>query len=334
MVILPGPWSAALLAVLCGLMIAPASALAAELGTLRVGVLEFGTVNWELDVIEHNELDRKHGFDLEVQGYGSGEATNVALQGGAVDAIVDDWLWVSRQRAVGKNLVFIPFSTTIGALMVPSDAGIETVEDLAGRKLGVAVGPLDKSWLLIQGYAREKFGMDLADAVEPAFGAPPLLNQKALDGELDGGALNYWHFAARLEARGFEQLIGADEAAKELGIESDVPQLGYVLDEGFADQNEALVLAFVAASREAKELLRTSEAEWQRIRPLTRAEDDATFEILKRRFREGIPSSFGPDEQADAARLYGILRGLGGQKLVGSAEELAPGTFWSKLATY
>lgn len=331
---LPSLGPATLLAVLGALLLAPASGFAVEFGTLKVGVLQFGTVSWELDVIEHNGLDRKHGFDLEVQGYGSGDATNVALQGGAVDAIVDDWLWVSRQRAEGKNLVFIPYSTTIGALMVPPDAGIQTVEDLAGRKLGVAGGPLDKSWLLIRGYARDKFGMDLANEVDPAFGAPPLLNQKALDGELDGGVLNYWHFAARLEARGFEQLIGADEAARELGITTDVPQLGYVLDESFADRNQALVLAFVAASKEAKELLRTSDEEWQRLRPLTKAEDDATFEILKRRYREGIPSRFGASEQADAAKLYAILRGLGGQKLVGSAEDLAPGTFWSKLTTY
>ena len=309
-------------------------AAAQELGTLKVGVLQFGTVNWELDVIQHNGLDEKHGFTLEVQGYGSGQATNVALQGGAVDAVVDDWLWVSRQRHDGEPLVFIPYSTTVGALMVPPDAGIETVEDLAGKRLGVAGGPIDKSWLLIQGYAAEEFGMDLADAVEPVFGAPPLLNEKALDGELDGGAINYWHFVARLEAQGFERLLGVDEATRALGIESDVPQLGYVLKEDFADQNEALVLAFIQASKEAKELLLTSDEEWERIRPLTRAEDDATFEILKQRFREGIPESFGVTEREDAARLFALLAELGGEKLVGPATELEGGTFWSKLTTY
>ena len=37
---------------------------------LRVGVLKFGTVNWELDVLRHHGLDRKHGFELDRLGWG------------------------------------------------------------------------------------------------------------------------------------------------------------------------------------------------------------------------------------------------------------------------
>ena len=35
-----------------------ATAHAADLGTVRVGVLKFGTVNWELDVIKQHGLDK------------------------------------------------------------------------------------------------------------------------------------------------------------------------------------------------------------------------------------------------------------------------------------
>ncbi|HZA65616.1 MAG TPA: ABC transporter substrate-binding protein [Geminicoccaceae bacterium] len=297
------------------------------LGTVKVGVLEFGTVNWELDVIKHHGLDKERGFELEVQGFASGQATNVALQGEAVDAIVDDYLWVSRQRSDGQMLTFIPFSSTVGALMVPADSGIESLADLKGRKVGVAGGPVDKSWLLLQGLAAKRHGMDLAAEVEPVYGAPPLLNEKALDGELDA-VLNYWHFAARLEGKGFEQLVGVEEAISELGVESVPPQLGYVFYQSFADENPELIAAFADASRAAKELLK-SDAEWERIRPLTKAEDDATFEALKRRFRDGIIERWGETEQADAAELYGILAELGGEELVGGAVELAPGTFAS-----
>ena len=95
----------------------------------------------------------------------------------------------------------------------------------------------------------------------------------------------------------------------------------------FVDQNPELVAAFADASRAAKELLK-SDAEWERIRPLTKAEDDATFEALKRRYREGIVEHWGAAEQADAAKVYAVLAELGGEKLVGAATELAPGTFW------
>jgi NitT/TauT family transport system substrate-binding protein len=303
---------------------------AQELGTIKVGVLEFGTVNWELDVVRHHGLDKERGFALEVQGFGSGEATNVALQGEAVDAVVDDYFWVSRQRTNGQMLTFIPYSTTVGALMVPPVSDIASLEDLKGKKLGVAGGPIDKSWLLIQGLAASRYGMDLAAEVEPVYGAPPLLNEKVKDGELDA-VLNYWHFAARLEGEGFRQLVGVEEAIAALGVESVPPQLGYVFFQSFADANPKLIAAFADASRAAKELLK-DDAEWERIRPLTRAEDDATFEALKRRYREGIPERWGETEQADAAKLYGIVAELGGEKVVGSATELAPGTFWPNVS--
>jgi NitT/TauT family transport system substrate-binding protein len=312
------------------LVLSAGAGRAQDLGTIKVGVLAFGTVNWELDVIKVNGLDRKRGFDLEVQGFGGDQATDVALQGRAVDTIVSDWLWVSRQRAEGQMLTFVPFSSTVGALMVPPDAGIASVADLAGKRVGVAGGPLDKSWLLLQGLAAERYGMDLAADVEPVFGAPPLLNQTAQSGEIDA-VLNYWHYAARLEAKGFKRVIDVEEVARELGIEHEVPQIGYVFFEDWANENVELVLAFVDASREAKQILLESDEEWERIRPLTKAEDDATFETLKRRWREGVPEAWGEAERADAAKLYAILAELGGERLVGDASELQGGTFWPKV---
>ena len=303
---------------------------ARDLGTVKVGVLEFGTVNWELDVIRHHGLDKQRNFTLEVQGFGSGEATNVALQGEAVDTIVDDYLWVSRQRSDGQMLIFVPFSSTVGALMVSPDADVASLADLEGKKVGVAGGPLDKSWLLLQGLAAKRHGIDLAAEVEPVYGAPPLLNEKIQDGELDA-VLNYWHFAARLDAKGYKELVTVEETISELGVGSVPPQLGYVFFESFANENPELIAAFADASRAAKELLK-GDAEWERIRPLTKAEDDATFEALKRRFREGIIERWGEPERADAAAVYGVLAGLGGEQLVGGATELAPGTFWSDVA--
>jgi NitT/TauT family transport system substrate-binding protein len=305
-------------------------AAAENIGVLRLGVLGFGTVNWELDVIKTHGLDEERSFTLAVEGFGGGQATKVALQGDAVDGIVSDWLWVSRQRAEGENLVFIPYSSTVGALMVPPDSDIKSLEDLAGKKIGVAGGALDKSWLLIQGVAKQRHGMDLANEVEAIFGAPPLLNEKVQTGELDA-VLNYWHFCARLEAQDYTRLLGVNEAIKDLGVESDVPQLGYVFREDFANENADLIEAFADASRAAKALLQTDE-EWERIREMTKAKDDVTLETLKARFQEGIPLSWGEVERADATRLYDILAKLGGEELVGSSPELAPGTFWSNVA--
>jgi NitT/TauT family transport system substrate-binding protein len=306
---------------------AAAAAQAADLGTMKVGVLKFGTVNWELDVIKAHGLDAKEGFTLEVQPFGANDAADVALMGGAVDAIVEDWLFVSRQRAAGVPLTFIPYSSNVGAVMVGSDSGITSVADLKSKKLGVAGGPLDKGWLMLQAYAKRSAGMDLASEVEPVYGAPPLLTEKLKSGELDA-VLNYWHFGARLEADGYRRLIGIGEVQEALGVPASVPQLGYVFKEGWADENPGLVEAFARASRAAKEIMKTSDEEWRRLMPATRAEDDAELDAYMRRYREGIVEHWGEQQQADAAKLYAVLAELGGEKLVGSATELAPGTFW------
>ena len=308
--------------------LAVTGAPAAELGTIRVGVLQFGTVNWELDVIEHHELDAKEGFNLEIHGFGNNDAADVALMGGAVDGIVEDWLWVSRQRSAGAALTFIPYSSSVGAVMVAAGSGIEDPGDLEGKSIGVAGGPLDKGWILIQGLARDRYDIDLASQAKPVYGAPPLLTEKLRSGELDA-VLNYWHFCARLEAEGYERLIGVADAQEALGVPADTPQLGYIFHEDWANRHGELVEAFAEASRNAKQIMLESDEEWRRLRPLTRAEDDVTLDALKERYRDGVVRSWGDEERQAAADLYAILAQLGGERLVGNSPTLAEGTFWA-----
>ena len=130
-----------------------AAAASASGHQVRVGVLKFGTVHWELDVIKTHAFAEKQGIDLQIVELGSKRATAVALQGGGADVIVTDWIWVSRQRVEGRDYAFAPYSLSVGGLMVRPDSGIAELSDLAGRKVGVAGGPVDKSWLLLQAYA-------------------------------------------------------------------------------------------------------------------------------------------------------------------------------------
>lgn len=299
-------------------------ALAAQ--TIRVGALKFGTVNWELDTIKHHRLDNKYGVNVEVRFFASEDATNVAMMAGDVDVIVSDWLWVSRQRSSGEDITLVPYSTSVGALMVRDDSPIKSLADLQGKKIGVAGGPLDKSWLILQGYAKSRLSLDLPAQSEIVYGTPPLLAEKAQQGELDG-VLNFWNLCARLEANGFHQLISTNDAAKALGTAGKVSSLGYIFHEKWAAGHPEAIAGFVKASRDAKTLLGSSDEEWQRLAPVVKAQG-RELEILRDRYREGIPARTIDEEEADAAKLYGVLAEFGGERLVGPGEGLAPGTFW------
>jgi len=310
------------------MVVGGASSAANALPTVRVGVLKFGTVNWQLDVMQHHGFDAAAGVRVEVTPLASTNAVAVALQGGAVDVIVSDWIWVSRQRADGRNYSFSPYSLAVGSLLVQPDAGIVALPDLAGRRLGVAGGPVDKSWLLVRAYARSQGGDDPEDQAELAFGAPPLINRLMLAGDLDA-AINYWHYSARLKTAGMQELISVQEILPALGIETAVPLLGWVFDQKWASAHQPALTAFLTAARAASRQLDQSNAEWERIRSLTKAEDDATLVALRDAYRVGIPQRFGEAERSAATDLFEVLAEQGGETLVGSSRSLSPGTFWA-----
>lgn len=297
----------------------------ADTDVLRAAVLKFGTVNWELNTIKHHALDEANGFSLNVQGMAGGAAAKVAFQGGEADVIVSDWLWVARQRAAGKDYVFIPYSKAVGGVLVGKDSTAQSLADLKGAKIGIAGGPLDKSWLILQAYAEKNYGLDLASETEQVYGAPPLIFKSALSGDV-GAAINFWHFMAKMEASGMRKLVDVSEAAADLGLDPNTPLLGYVVKGELLRENPELVNGLASASRAAKEMLAESDGEWDRLRPKMNAKTDAQFEALKTGFRAGIPAA-GPIDEAAAARMLDLMVKLGGEDLLGKATELPEGTF-------
>jgi len=294
--------------------------------TIRLAIQKTGTVAWELAVIRAHGLDRAAGIEIATLELASPEAGKIALRGGSADVIVSDWLWVSRERHLGARLAFYPYSSAIGAVMVPAASPAKSLADLKGRSLAVAGGPIDKSWLLLQGALRQE-GVDLKTQARINYGAPALLADKTLRGEFDA-TLNYWNFCAALEAKGMRRLAGVEDVLPQLGAKGTPAMIGYVFDEGWAAKNRDALARFLAAARKAKEMLASSDDEWQRIAPLIGGADVATLKVYRDRYREGIPRRPIEDEESDARTLYRVLAELGGAELVGPARELAPGTFY------
>ncbi|MGJ0622377.1 MAG: ABC transporter substrate-binding protein [Methylocystis sp.] len=313
----------ALAAGLAGLFLAAAPAQAEK---LRIALQKTGTLGWELAVIKAFGLDKDAKLDIDAIELASTDAGKIAIQGGGADLIISDWLWVARQRAQGQKLTFYPSSTAIGAVMT-KDPAIKNVRDLAGKKLGVAGGPLDKSWLMLKAYAL-KNGVDLDKSATALYGAPPLIAEKALQGEIDA-ALEFWNFAADLEAQGFVRAVELTDVEKALGAKGDAVVTGYVFDEGFATKNKDALARFFAAAQKAKALIATSDRAWGAVIAQRLAGKDAkTIDIYRKRYVAGAPKRSIAEEEADARALYGALAALGGEKLVGPGKTLDPGTFY------
>ena len=318
-----------LMAVLSGAVVPHLAGVAAAdaFPAVRVGALRFGTVSWELDTIRRRGFDTAAGLKVDAVPFASSQATQVALQAGRVDMTVQDFFWVSRQRSDGADWTSVPFSTAIGAVVAPPLSPVREIRDLRGRRLGIAGSPLDKSWLILRAYAQKALQLDLEHIVEKTFAAPPLLSEELQQGRIDA-ALTFWPFAAKAEAAGMRRVLAIEDAIQALGVPAGVPLTGYVFSEKWANANRALIQGFLAATAAARDLLGRSDSEWETLRPLTGATNDAELRELRDYYRRGIPRGPSSVEQQGATQLYQILAAIGGPELVGSGTSLAPGTFW------
>jgi NitT/TauT family transport system substrate-binding protein len=315
-------------AVLAGSLALAGRARAANRPTIRLGLVQFGTVQWIADVIRRHGLDAAHGFALESVPLANTDAGRVAIMGGQADIVVLDWPFVAVQRSAGTRLCFTSFSSSMGGIMVRAGASIHTLADLKGRRLGVAGGPVDKSWLVVQAAARKQTGIDLARTAQVAYGAPPLLDAKLEQGQLDA-VLTFWNFAATLETEGCVEIVSVSDCAKALGLPPRLDLIGFVFRQDWATGANSGIDAFLAAAAQAERMLATSPEEWQAIRPLMGEPDDRLFARLRERFSAGVATLPSPAAQEhDAARLFAILKETGGTHATGGLENLPSGIFW------
>ncbi|WP_458070995.1 ABC transporter substrate-binding protein [Rhodanobacter sp. BL-MT-08] len=299
-----------------------------DLPELRVGVLEFGSVGWEIDTVQRLGLAGKHGIRLQVVPLASENAMNVALLGGSVDLVVSDWFWVATLRSRGQNYQFVPFSRAVGEVVANPKAGIRSLADLKGKRFGVAGGPVDKSWLIARAYARKAYGIDLQSAVKAQFAAAPLINHLMLDGELPA-AINFWQYSARLVAQGMRPVITVEQMLKGLGVRTDPPLLGWVFSQRWAETHGDALRAFIAATYDAKQALASSDAAWQPLRSKIKPENDAVFAAIRQGYRNGIVNHFGAPEIQAAGQLFHVVAEESHGELTGGTSELPADVFWS-----
>jgi NitT/TauT family transport system substrate-binding protein len=314
------------------ILLAPGAAISGQVAadaTLVVGVQQSGTVQWEIETIRARGLDKEHGVTLEVRPLADSRAGQIALLSGAVDVILSDFVWVSIQRATGNAVTMVPHSLAAGGLVVPAQSGIKEVADLAGKTIGVAGGPVDKSWVVLQAYYASVTGHVLADDAEAKYGAPPLINELLGSGAIDAG-LNFWQWNARAKAAGMVELIPVAAMLAALGVAEAPPLLGWTFTDDTARSKTDAIVRFLDASFAAKAVLLTDDTVWEDLRELMGAVDDPLlFEQLRADYRAGIVTGYDPADMQAAEQAFALMAQYSGRDLVGDQTALADGTFWS-----
>jgi len=262
-------------------------------GTVRIMISPVGTMGMAPAVIKKHGFDKKHGFNLEVVSYSDQKTPTAAIQGGSAEMIVFDWLATARLRAAGTPVVGIaPFLTYINSVMVPKDSPLKTLADLRGKRVGVQ-NKTGFDWIIMQAAAQKLYKMDIGKEAEVREGAVPLLRGLIEKGDLD--ATQMWNsLAPEMLASGrYRTMVTIRELTQQMGLPT-VPFLMFSMREDYARQHPGNARAFVAAYRDAADVLMKDEAIWVEYGTRLKLSAEA-LRFFKEQVRRDLLKSFTPE---------------------------------------
>jgi NitT/TauT family transport system substrate-binding protein len=277
-------------------------------GTIRIMISPAGTMGIPTAVMKKFELDKKHGFNLEVVPYSDMKGATAAIQGGSAEMVVFDWLATARLKAAGTPIVGIaPFLTYVNSVVVPKDSKLQTLADLKGKRVGV----YQKSgfdWIIMQAAAEKLNKMDISKDADVREGAIPLLRGLIDKGDLD--ATQMWNsLAPEMLASGqYRTMVPIRQVAQDMGLPT-VPFLMYGMREDYAAKNPANARAFTAAYRDAVDVLMTNDEVWTEQGTRLKLSPEA-LKFFKEEVRRDLLKTFTPDMAPGLASTLDALNSV------------------------
>jgi len=318
---------------------APASTpLAADdvpLGCLRAAFETTGSPHWIMYTIQQLGLDRKFGFELQIdylddRMQGERHATEQALVEDRVDFIDTDWITLARCRHQGLKVSAVyPYGRILGGLVVPNSSTIHSLPQLSGKTLGI-VSTLDKNWILARAYAQQRYQFDLAAGVNLQQARSKSVLKTWLDQHQVDAALVYWHQIPFLaQQQDYRVLVDIPATLSELGL-APTPTTFFVFRDQFVEQRPALVRAFIKAFERALQQLHKDAALWQNIaKTLLQIEDPQLLEALREIWCSRMPGQWNRAAIEELDGLYQQLEQLQQQRgeTLGAGTQLPDGCF-------
>ncbi|QEE60576.1 ABC transporter substrate-binding protein [Salinibacterium sp. dk2585] len=291
-------------------------------GVVELLVSPSGTQAFPAYVIEHMGLDEKYGFELKI--VDTNDAQTV-YRTGEGDAMTTSWNVLTNLKAAGVDTTAVaPFTSWVNTVVASKDSGVEDIGDLDGKRLGI-MGKTSSDWFILSAYAEQEFGIDLESAVTLQESPSPALLQGLIgQGELDATQM-YNDMTPSMTASGDYTVIATlEEMATGIGLPAEVPYLVYGFRDSYIEENPENVEAFVAAYREAYQILMDDDQVWADKAADMGITDDAVIAELREMSRVALRSEFTEESQAALEAMAEVLIPLVGAENLGF-DELADG---------
>jgi NitT/TauT family transport system substrate-binding protein len=307
------------------LALAPAPAQAeikGDGGKVRLLYSPSGTNSFPPFVIQKYGLDKKHGFELQGVPQATTQAGITAIQAGGAEFGTFGWNDIQRMKNAGIKVVGVGPFLRWGAdfSLVPVNSPIQSFGDLKGKKYGVTARTT-LNYIVERALAQRLYKIDLEKDATIVEGAPSLLWGLAEQGQLDATEMFNSLTPAMLTTGKFRVLAKVSDLVHQLGL-PDTPFLLYTVESNYAAAHPNNVRAFLAAYRDAVDILRSNDAVWLERGKEMKMSDEAAA-LFRKEARTDVWTTFAPGTAADIRKTFEVLLEAAGPAVLGIGE-LAP----------
>lgn len=279
-----------------------------------------GTSYYPPYVMEQLGLDEKYGFELELVPSPGTQASTTLFMTRAADVGPRGWIDIGRMRESGPSMVGVtPWLQWANFVVVRADAGIDSLADLADKRIGT-YSRVASEWFLLLEAVQNEADLDLTIESEIFEAEPALLTGLLEQGEIDA-ALVFYNVAMQLV---LDESVIVLANSNDLAVAAGLPQGSlssyWAFDVEYAEEHPDNVTAFIAAVTEAMVVLQDDDDIWIDMLATQGVTDTDLAAALRDWTRDVISTEWPSDVEADIQAQFDLFTEIGGTEVVGLNE--------------
>jgi NitT/TauT family transport system substrate-binding protein len=288
-------------------------------GVVRMTNNQAGTNAFAFYTIQKFKLDEKYNFKLEEIAVSGSLAASTALRAGGTDLIVQDFMSLANLRNAGEKIIaIVPMFRWGDQIVVPTNSTIKNLGDLRGKKVGTD-RHTNATWLVVMAAALKLHNLNLEKDSSVQAGSVSLLRGLMEQGQLDATFM-YNNITPAMTVTGkFRVLHEMRELISAIGLDGDVPFLFHAVSESYAAAHPANVKAYLAAYREAVQILNTNNDIWMEVGRRQKM-DEAAISPLRDEMRRDLMSKFEPTTETAVRNIFDVLLATAGPAVLGMSK--------------